>query len=317
MPAHPGLEEVPQQLQWYMQPSNAHDRFVCCCDVHVQARDELEHRLSAACKQYSRRLKRRAWTAWQQYWHYKQCKRQSPDADPAQLCIAQQHWRLALQAAKYRIVQGWWLLVHRAAAARRIADTLAVAKQRWLQRQVLQALQRHMHISWYKKQQLQKAAHFHASWQLRYSWAVWSEAAAASRVGAAQQAQHSQQLLNRVLLRWQRLSAAAASADALSTRLQHFEARRELRFLSSVLGQWHCLALQSSKAQKAAELEDAQQQLQALQQRQCQEQQEVIGSALVQQQLASLQQQLDAALASKTGLEQVGSCAITVGCLER
>jgi hypothetical protein len=275
----------------------------------LQVRDQQQLRLAAAAVHFNRCCKRKARSAWQHHVHQACIDREHPEGadEPMLLHLALQHRRMKQQVLLLRIMQAWWLQMHRAAAARRTADSMAAERQRWLLQQVLQQLARHVQHRIHKKHQQQRAEQFCTVQLLRSCWFVWSQGVAEARVNASQRVQQSQQVALRVALRWQRLSAAAAAAETRSFWLQQLQTRRERRLLSSCFVKWQCLTLQDGKAAKAEELCQAQQQLLVLQQQEQQEQQQVVGLGELQQQLAGLQQQLEAALAAKSGLELVSS----------
>jgi hypothetical protein len=258
---------------------------------------------------FNRCCKRKAWSAWQHHIQQARIEREHPEGadDPLLLHLALQHLRMKQQVLLLRITQAWWLQMQRAAAARRIAEGMAAERQRWLLQQVLQALSRKVQHRIRKKQQQQRAEQFCTVQLLRSCWCVWHQGVAEARVNAAQRVQTSEQLALRVALRWQRLSAAAAAGNTRGLRLQQLQTRREQRLLSSCFVKWQCVTMQDSRAAKAEELCQAQQQLLVLQQQAQQKQQQVAGLAELQQQLAGLQQQLEAALAGKSGLELVSS----------
>jgi hypothetical protein len=266
--------------------------------LRLQVKDEQELLLAAAAGQYKRCCRRKAWSAWQQHTQQARFDREHPEGidEPALMHLAQQYSRMKQQVLLLRVTQAWRLQMHRAAAAHRTAEGMAAERQRWLLQEVLQALARSVQHSIHKKQQLLRASQFYTVQLLRSCWSVWSQSVAEARVGAAQRVQESQQLLLRVALRWQRLSAAAAAADVRCVRLQQLQARREHGLVLHCFQKWRCWTVQAGRAAAAAELQ--------------QEQQQVAGMAELRQQLAGLQQQLEAALASKSGLELV-SIALT------
>ncbi|KAF6252311.1 hypothetical protein COO60DRAFT_541027 [Scenedesmus sp. NREL 46B-D3] len=312
----PVLPSVPLQVQLSFlgaaRAQKLHRRWLLVKAWHrwqqlLQVRDQRELRLAAAAVHHKRCCKRKAWSAWQQHVHQVRMERGHPEGvdRPALLHLALQRCRMKQQVLLLRVIRAWWMQMQRAAAARRAAEGVAAGRQRWLLQQALQVLARNVQHSAHKQRQLQKAQQFCTTQQVRCCWSVWRQGVAEARVGAAQQAQQSQQLLLRVALRWQRLSAAAAAADARCWRLEQLQARQEHGLLSNCFAKWRCWTLQASTAAKAVKLQQAQQQLAVLKQQVQQEQQQVAGIAELQQQFAGLQQQLEAALASKSGLELV------------
>jgi hypothetical protein len=273
----------------------------------LQVKDQQELRLAAAAGHHKRCCKRKAWSAWQQHVQEARFEWEHPEGanNPALLHLAQQHCRMKQHVLLLRVIQAWWLQMHRAGAARRTAEGMAADRQRWLLQQVMQALARNVQRSIHKKRQLQKAVQGYNTNVMRNCWAVWEQSVAEARVGAAQRVQQSQQLMLQVTLRWQRLLAAAAAADARRLRLQQLQARREQGLLSSCFVKWRCWSVQAGRAAAETQLQQTQQQLAVLQQQEQQEQQQLAGMAELQQQLVLLQQQLEAALASKSGLELV------------
>lgn len=267
-----------------------------------------EHRcMAAAGRHAARRLQRRAWGAWKQY--ILQQQRLLPNGLSHEAHhMLQRHVKSRQLLLLLRVVSAWRASCREAADCRRTAALLAQQQRRRMQRLVLTALADNAVRQCSKHCRQQKADKHRMGVLQQKAWFAWKDSIGLAHAAAAWQAQRSQQLLARVVCRWQQLSAAvtaAAAAGAKESRLAHLHRRRELGALRAAYSIWRTAALEAVAGTALQTVDAAREQLQQLQSQHVQDQQRLQQLPGLLEQQSDLQQQLAAAAAAKVELEQV------------
>lgn len=267
-----------------------------------------EHRrMAAAGRHAARRLQRRAWGAWKQ--HILQQRRLLPNGLSHEAHhMLQRHVKSRQLLLLLRVLSAWRASCREAADCRRTAALLAQQQRRRMQRLVLTALADNA-VRQYSKRCRQQKADTHRMGVLQQkAWFAWKDSIGLAHAAAAWQAQRSQQLLARVVCRWQQLSAAvtaAAAAGAKESRLAHLQRRRELGALRAAYSIWRTAALEAVAETALQTVDAAREQLQQLQSQHAQDQQRLQQLPGLLEQQSDLQQQRSAAAAAKVELEQM------------
>lgn len=271
----------------------------------LELRAAEERRTAAAGRHAARRLQRRTFVAWVQ--HVQEQQRLLPNGLSHETHhMLQQHFKHRQLLLQLRVVGAWRANCREAADRRRTAYLLARQQNRRIQRLVLTALADNAEVKYVKRCRQQRADRHRVGVLLQTAWYAWKDSIGLSHAAAAWQAQRSQQLLARVVCRWQQLSAAvtaAAAAGAKESRLAHLQRRRELGTLRAAYSTWRVTAVEAAAEVAAQAAHAAQDQLQQLQQHHAQDQQRLHQLPALLERQPELQQQLAVMAAAKVELE--------------
>lgn len=282
--------------------------------MQVQAADK-QH-FAAADRLCRRHRTRRTWRTWQEHVEQQQYQRTHPDGlDHSQLQLLQHYSKFKQQTLLLQLLQAWWAITQRGTAARAAAGTVAACKQQRLLRQILRFMQHQVQYSYHKQQLVVRAEGFRIQQLLNLGWKGWQQIVAAARAADPLRNPVAQQLMWKVILRWQHLAAYAIAAAAQQRRIEGFTDRVAANQFARVFGCWRWLAVQAARQQQHEQLQQVKEQVLLLQQQLLdQQQQHGAGMEAVASQMQQLQEQLEAALADKASADQVQYLWLAVWC---